>query len=151
MCPTDLIDLKKTSSPTDEWFSVDYSAATDQLSWKYSGAIFRYITQDLDDVHRERALSVLGPHSLHYPDSTGVPVYKGEQTNGQLMGSILSFPILCLANLGVYLEVTDDHQSNWPHHQRLSSVLVNGDDMLYAAPVSLWERHIETAGKVGLD
>jgi len=56
-----------------------------------------------------------------------------------------------LANLGVYLEVTDDHQSNWPHHQRLSSVLVNGDDMLYAAPVSLWDRHIETAGKAGLE
>ncbi len=39
--PTDLLDLSRKAEKTDHWFSVDYSAATDGLSWTYSGAIFR--------------------------------------------------------------------------------------------------------------
>jgi hypothetical protein len=72
-------------------------------------------------------------------------------TNGQLMGSILSFPILCLANLAVYLETTTDYQRGWSDKRRLSSVLINGDDMLYVAPESLWDVHKWVASQVGLE
>jgi hypothetical protein len=70
------------------------------------------------------------------------------QRNGQLMGSILSFPILCLANLGLYLEVIRDDPR--PLSEKLKGVLVNGDDMLYVAPDSLWDRHVSLGERVGL-
>jgi hypothetical protein len=71
-----------------------------------------------------------------------------QQTNGQLMGSPLSFPILCLANLGLYLEVLKDDPR--PLKEKLSGVLVNGDDMIYVARSSLWEDHIRVGDSVGL-
>jgi len=150
--PTDMLDLKVMAKTTDQWFSVDYSAATDGLSWKYSGRIFRFLIAELPKDQQDLALAVLGPHALHYPVKGGRDViFKGVQTNGQLMGSILSFPMLCLANLGVYLDVTRDSHQGWSDQQRLSHVLVNGDDMVYAADPSLWKRHVDIAGKVGLE
>jgi hypothetical protein len=151
-CPTDLLDLAKKAKTSDHWFSVDYSAATDGLSWKYSGAIFRKVIEDLPYSTRLLAESVLGPHRLHYPvQGRKDVVFKGVQQNGQLMGSILSFPILCLANLGVYLMATEDLQYSWSDKARLDHVLINGDDMVYAADPKLWSRHVEIAGKVGLE
>lgn len=152
LSPTDFMDLAENSSPTDHWFSVDYSAATDGLSWKYSGQIFKKIIEDLPEDMKILAGAVLGPHNLHYPVAgRSEVVFKGVQQNGQLMGSILSFPILCLANLGVYLLATNEVQFNWSDKARLRHVLINGDDMVYAAPPSLWERHVNIAAKVGLE
>lgn len=153
-CPTDLFDLVKAPSKDQtkkKWFSIDYSAATDGLSMKYSNRILWYIIQDLDYEVVDNALQVLGPHHLYYPmGPKRVPLYYGLQKNGQLMGSILSFPILCLANLGVYLITTQDFQHGWKRSERLNSVLVNGDDMLYVAPIDYWEIHIKNGLDVGL-
>jgi hypothetical protein len=152
-CPTDMCDLQRKAEKTDKWFSIDYSAATDGLSWKYSGMIFRYLISDLPKHQQEVALQVLGPHNLYYPKKDGRKGYelKGVMQNGQLMGSILSFPILCLANLGTYLLTTRESQREWTYEERLNHVLVNGDDMVYAADESLWEKHVSIARKVGLE
>jgi hypothetical protein len=152
-CPTDMIDLYQKVRPTDEWFSIDYSAATDGLSWQYAGAIFAQVIRRLPHWQQALALKVLGPHNLHYPVEIGRPCiqFKGVMTNGQLMGSVLSFPILCLANLGVYLDVTEQSQADWTAEERLNHVLVNGDDMVYAADPSLWPTHCSVAGQVGLE
>jgi len=151
-CPTDMIDLKAKASNTDEWFSVDYSAATDGLSWKYSSRLLASCIEELPRVEREIAMSVLGPHRLHYPN-VGRPgvTFKGVMQRGQLMGSILSFPILCLANLGVYLLANKDRFKSWSCDEILNHVLVNGDDMLYAAPSCLWDEHIRIGKAVGLN
>jgi len=149
--PTDIMDLARKAKPSDQWFSIDYKASTDYLSWRYSKKILEYVTSDLDEETRAQALSVLGPHRLHYPVDGGPCIeYRGTQTNGQLMGSILSFPILCLANLGVYLLNTQRVQESWKPYQRLSHVLVNGDDMLYASDPALWQSHITLGKGVGL-
>lgn len=150
---TDMIDLAKLAGPKYLWFSIDYSAATDNLSWRYSGRIFRHIISGLSEDEQLIALDVLGPHDLYYPirNGRGKVEYRGTQTNGQLMGSILSFPVLCLANAGVYLKTTEFDQAKWTDQQRLNHVLINGDDMLYAAPEELWERHIDIANRVGLE
>lgn len=152
--PTDVLDLKEKITGDEEWISVDYSGATDNLSWKYSGAILRYVIQDLPEKDQECALDVLGPHHLYYPNRQGTAYEKekrGTMRSGQLMGSILSFPILCLSNMGLYLDVTRDYQLGWTPEERLHAVLVNGDDMLYCAPKELFYRHIETGRKVGLE
>jgi hypothetical protein len=171
-CPTDLIDLTERSAKDDEWFSIDYSAATDGLSWKYSSKILEFVLQDLPQCDRDLAFRVLGPHDLYYPRSrkemreikcfkpSGEKFeddfsdlrkkFRGVQRNGQLMGSVLSFPILCLANLGVYLRTTRELHRDWDNEDRLKHVLVNGDDMLYTAPVALWKNHISNGEAVGL-
>lgn len=153
--PCDLIDLRKMADASDgvdwEWFSIDYSAATDGLSYQYTSQIFDFITRDFPTGKREMFRKVLGMHCLYYRNPDGEMIYKGLQNNGQLMGSILSFPILCLANLGVYLLNTQEQQSGWNDDQRLSHVLVNGDDMVYCAPRCLWDSHTSLAASVGLE
>jgi hypothetical protein len=152
-CPTDLMDLMDHSSAEDEWFSIDYSAATDGLSAEYSRRILRHILQDVSDETRQLAEQVLGMHKLWYPDAKNKRLYRGMQQTGQLMGSPLSFPILCLANLGVYLLNTSDlhGERKLCHKERLKSVLVNGDDMIYRAPLALWSDHIAIGRDVGLE
>lgn len=157
-CATDIYNLLEMSREDYEWHSVDYSAATDNLSWEYSKKILEAVTSALPKKYRKLAEKVLGPHRISYPCDAHVGTF--DQTNGQLMGSILSFPILCLANLGLYLQCTKDWQSDWSYHRRLNHVLVNGDDMLYSSPktflnsenkeISLWERHVRFGEAVGL-
>jgi len=148
---TDIIDLREKALSDWKWFSIDYSAATDGLSWKYSGAIFRCLISQLPKHQFDLAMSVLGPHNLYYPTRGGDKEFRGVQRNGQLMGSVLSFPILCLANLGVYLLATKELQQGWTDAQRLQHVLINGDDMVYAGPKTLWEEHVAIGKRVGLE
>jgi hypothetical protein len=148
--PTDLTDIADYQR-TDyyrEWFSIDYSAATDGLSASLSRRILeRLLPCWLYPHERSRYLSVLAPHKCSYPSGEGIePV---DQVNGQLMGSILSFPVLCLANLGVYLAVTAERVPSL--ETRLRQVLVNGDDMLYAAPPSDYSVHREIGRACGLE
>lgn len=148
---SDLLDLTRGAQKDWKWFSIDYSAATDGLSWRYSGKIFEYLISSFPEQYKDLAMAVLGPHDLYYPDKKGKGVFRGKQRNGQLMGSILSFPILCLANLGVYLLSTQGFQRGWSYRDRLNSVLINGDDMVYAAPESFWDQHVNIGRAVGLE
>lgn len=152
LCPTDILDIKSVAEPTYQWFSVDYSAATDGLSWRFSEMILRFLLKNFPETDLSWALRVLGPHNLFYPDpgAPGSYTFGGVQRNGQLMGSILSFPILCLANMATYLLTMSDLQQGWSLEKRLSGVLVNGDDMVYAAPEEKWERHVKISGDLGL-
>jgi hypothetical protein len=156
-CSTDCYDLVKRALPTWEWFSIDYSAATDGLSFNYSGRIFDFITSGLPFEDRLLASQVLGLHELYYPVDKGfqnlsihIPEKMGMMTNGQLMGSILSFPVLCLANYGVYVEATKSIHEGWSDDEIKSHVLINGDDMVYAAPESLWGIQNRVGNDVGL-
>jgi len=157
MSPDMLQDLRENTPKGVplRWFSIDYSAATDGLSWKYSSRIFRFLIGGLPKPFYDQAMRVLGPHMLWYPDSTERPVWhrRGIQKNGQLMGSVLSFPILCLANLGVCLLNLSREQtfSDLTIDQRLRRFLINGDDGLYVSSESFWEGHIEVASAVGLE
>jgi hypothetical protein len=157
VCGSDIVDVAKKAEVGDNWFSIDYSAATDGLSWKYSGRILEFLIAKMNERDRDFARCELAPHDLYYPSfdkfsgRTGKPEYRGEQNNGQLMGSILSFPILCLANLGVYLLNTQNYQSGWSNSERLGHVLINGDDMVYAAKEKLWATHAEIGKRVGLE
>jgi hypothetical protein len=152
LCPTDLFDLAENrtilGSGRYEWFSIDYSAATDKLSARLSAAILSRITEGQDDALRSIWLSVLAPHMCQYPFPFSKQVRPVQQKNGQLMGSILSFPILCLANLGLYL--ANIEKDSRPLGDKLRGVLVNGDDMLYVGKHSMWEPHVELGKKVGL-
>jgi len=68
-----------------------------------------------------------------------------QQQNGQLMGSTLSFPILCLINfVAAWIAL-------FPHEEDFNElpILVNGDDILFRCPESLvprWYDSIINAG-----
>lgn len=150
-CPTMLYDLVEGSSEGHMWLSIDYKAATDNLSWYFSRKIFLEIIRDLPLDLKALAVQVLGPHDLWYPvpNEPGEREFWGTQRNGQLMGSILSFPVLCLANLGCYLHTVKDRKQ--PLWRKLKSVLVNGDDMLFTGTLGDYERHGEISHAVGLE
>lgn len=152
--PADLHDLVDRAQPSYEWMSVDYVASTDGLSWLFSQEILKSLIRELPEKVQKRALLALGPHRLHYPvykknGTWGAAEPAGIQRTGQLMGSILSFPILCLANLAVYLHASK-FNSHWDLDDRLKHVLVNGDDMLYCGPPETWRKHVKAGLAVGL-
>lgn len=156
--PTDLIDLKdaqQSMGSLDDhyWLSIDYSSATDGLSASLSREILFEILRPLGERNIEYfrlLLNVLAPHKISYPEVAGVKIPDVMQVNGQLMGSPLSFPILCLANLGLYLLVRSYTRPNIPVKDLLKAVLVNGDDMIYIGTEEEWNLHAHFGAKIGL-
>lgn len=148
----DLIDLAmnkvQTGTGQYEWFSIDYSAATDRLSARLSASILHYLVEGQDLAMQNVWKAVLAPHFCKYPFPYDKAVPAVQQVNGQLMGSILSFPILCLANLALYLTTVQEDTRSL--RDKLKGVLVNGDDMLYVAPSDLWKVHVQNGKRVGL-
>jgi len=142
--------------------SGDYQAATDAVSSNLGLAIQRYLVGRLPNADKLLADLVLGPHDLCYPPTKSDPAVcqwrghgdgpydakqvVGRQKNGQLMGSPLSFPILCLINLLVYLR-TNPHLSIGEAIQR---VLINGDNILYFGDPGRWALHKQVGLSVGL-
>lgn len=156
--PADLLEIRKntnvfTDSSVLEWLSIDYSAATDGLSASLSSAIMKELLGNLyfeNPGLYNMMLSVLAPHLVSYPKVAGVTLPDVLQKNGQLMGSVLSFPVLCLANLGLYLTVRQRTHEWAPLKNLLGSVLVNGDDMLYIGSKDEWNLHTELGERIGL-
>lgn len=123
--------------------SGDYTSATDLLNIE---ATLCAMEACMTGPVMRIALSALGPQLLEYYgpnwicklgledklDQLPTPVW---QRNGQLMGSFLSFPFLCLINAAVYREAYE----TW-HRVKISirdlPVLVNGDDIGFR---SSWE------------
>lgn len=66
------------------------------------------------------------------------------QSNGQLMGHVLSFPILCLVNYLVFRLVFRDLGRDAPN------VLVNGDDILFCATPTEYQLWKERTTECGL-
>lgn len=90
-----------------------------------------------------------------------------QQTNGQLMGSILSFPILCIINAALFLhsviewiEQSQEGQALYPDLTswdidldfcvREFGLLINGDDILFMGPQSLIDIWYQFVPQVGL-
>lgn len=157
--PADLLEIRNQTNvfmdaSEANWLSIDYSAATDGLSASLSSAIMKELLGNLyfeNPGLYNMMLSVLAPHFIRYPKVAGVQLEPVEQRNGQLMGSVLSFPILCLANLGLYLTVRKRTHEWAPLRNLLGSVLVNGDDMLYIGTRDEWDLHTELGKRIGLE
>jgi hypothetical protein len=157
-----------------KWVSGDYSAATDNQSINATKILIETFlsicsySEDIEDILR----SVIYEQTIHYPKPyiakrkfcfgcenvscsfcflNGQPLLEEEaieQTNGQLMGSVLSFPILCLANLITYWSALEERTGLQINPLELP-VLVNGDDILFRADdhlVEIWEEKIGQCG-----
>lgn len=126
------------------WISGDYSSATDGLHFDLSQVAMQEIAKVMDHIDPVVSSWVRyegGKHLLHYPEHTKLP--PALQENGQLMGSLLSFPILCLANA-----FTLNHSCGY----ELNSMpaLFHGDDLAARMPLSDYEKWRDFAGQIGL-
>lgn len=126
------------SGPNDVWISGDYSAATDSFAIEASKALLEGILESIDhEPTRRWAMKEISPHLLVYPPSSGLePVL---QQSGQLMGSLLSFPLLCLLN-----DCTARFIGLNP-----SQYLINGDDILMRTEKQnypLWKEKVRQFG-----
>jgi len=136
----------------DQWVSGDYSAATDNLKIAYTRGAFEtaLLRSGLSDEDKDILRSVLYEQELHYPDSQNKahdldPVM---QKTGQLMGSPLSFPILCTVNLVTYWMTLEARLGRRVPLGALP-VLVNGDDILFRCDeefYTAWKSNIAEVG-----
>lgn len=132
------------------WVSGDYSKATDRLKIGYSREAFEASLQashtpsDL----RELLRGVLYEQTLHYPLREKLDPVK--QSNGQLMGSTLSFPILCILNLIAYWSALERYLG---HDVPLDSlpVMINGDDILFRCDSRLYHLWLESVHEMGFE
>lgn len=67
------------------------------------------------------------------------------------MGSITSFPILCIVNLATFCRAFYEANRYWPSHKELCQrVRVNGDDILFSGDVHLIRAWSQAAKRMGL-
>jgi hypothetical protein len=151
-----LLDVIGRELAADESFlSGDYSNATNELrSW-----VSEQIADELSSV-----LALTGEEAILLKRSLTQHVLEDPETeehlpqqNGQLMGSVTSFPVLCIANASLCRYVME--KGTFANGDRRQSVvlplsrirlLVNGDDCLFPAN-EVVRRYWEQVGKfVGL-
>jgi len=138
----------------EEFVSGDYSAATDGLDIRVSKVILNRVLLHLSKEEQHLAphmRDILFEQVLMYPGWSKLdPVL---QQNGQLMGSILSFPVLCIANLFTYVLSLPEPLQSQVLSGRLKidrlPVLVNGDDILFRASDEHYERWLLSIRTVG--
>jgi hypothetical protein len=133
------------------WVSGDYEAATDNLHPDLSEECMEAICQKLHICPEDRLLllKALTGHEIAWV-GTGSGRTSARQVWGQLMGSPVSFPILCLVNAAItklwYEEMLG-------RKVRLIDLplLVNGDDILFWCPsVDAYTRWKELTTEAGL-
>jgi len=128
------IALRKTED--DMWLSGDYTAATDNFPMSVTDALIEGILSGIPHpATRAWARYECSAHVIEYPGGR-----IGEQTSGQLMGSLLSFPLLCFLNDYIV------SKSGFP----LGSYLINGDDVVACGPRETINKWRQNAPQVGL-
>lgn len=111
------------------WCSGDYSDATNQMDPRLSNAAWETVC---DVCAVPRALKSLGTrvltgHWLEVDKKNGILM---PQQWGQLMGSIISFPILCIVNATV-CRMAIEHDLDRDLTLSRAPLMVNGDDCLF--------------------
>lgn len=117
-------EIEKMKEIPGKWLSGDYSAATDGMHSQMMSVVIEELCSLLEIYYPDLIPYVLmeaSPHSIIYPSWTQIePI---DQTNGQLMGSLLSFPILSLVNAFTIGKATNLSMLDIP-------ALIHGDDVL---------------------
>jgi hypothetical protein len=140
-------------SPSGGFASGDFSAATDNVKIQLTKLCFEKILLRLcaqnnvsgDEISTYR--EVLYEHMIHYPTDYGeVSLEPVLQKNGQLMGSVLSFFILCLINFCTYWHAVEPQVTRY---QDLT-VLINGDDILFRCTPQQYNNWLNNLPYAGL-
>jgi len=152
--PLDLVTNRQLEwlirrSPTGSFASGDFSAATDNVKIELTRLFFELFLNRLAilktvSAHHMRILrAVLYEHEIEYPKSSGLD--NVVQANGQLMGSVLSFPVLCAINLCTYWHAVQPHCTDVDE----LNVLINGDDILFRTNRTFYQRWLDSLPLAG--
>nr|UJQ92771.1 MAG: putative RNA-dependent RNA polymerase [Narnaviridae sp.] len=128
--------LSRSSDEDELWLSGDYSSATDDFPMSVTNALIEGILSQIS--HEPTKMWVryeVSPHHIRYPGGK-----VGKQTCGQLMGSLLSFPLLCFLN---------DYVISRSGFKK-GSYMINGDDVVARGTLSNILRWKELCPKVNL-
>jgi hypothetical protein len=152
--------------------SGDYKSATDKLNINLTKLIFKQLLKIFKVEQKFQILfeSVLYEQLLTYPKHYTYLLKKEfpdiilddegrfviQQQNGQLMGSILSFPILCLANLICYKVALENYISSICSKKVILSyeelpVLINGDDIYFMTNNEFYKFWLNIIGIAGFE
>jgi DNA polymerase III delta prime subunit len=127
--------IKSTKTNQDLWLSGDYTAATDNFPMSVTNALLEGILEFVDNPStKEWARYECSSHVIEYPEGK-----LGVQSSGQLMGSLLSFPLLCFLNDFIVSEAGFSK----------GKYLINGDDVVACGPIDTinkWKRIAPTVG-----
>nr|APG77208.1 hypothetical protein [Hubei narna-like virus 10] len=158
--PDIALDTDVSTSPSDddqpEFVSGDYQSATDLLKPRATEIAEEEISRKLkgDDVCLRPALKrTLGMQQLEYPKTSLFCEHTATQLNGQLMGCVMSFLVLCLLNLNTYFKSLPLSVQklflNGKLAWRLLPVLINGDDILFRAKRLQRQKWVAAANDIG--
>lgn len=116
--------------------SGDYESATDNLNANVQRCILESILNNSTSIPKGiRDLALQSQELELY--ARGCP--KVTQRRGQLMGNLLSFPLLCIVNYLGFRYFVGEHP-----------VKINGDDIVFRAPMWKISRWMEGVGAAGL-
>jgi hypothetical protein len=159
-----LLDLDVVKlNPEWSWLSGDYTAATDNLRKCLSDHCLLEIGRvtNIPPDYLALAKKCLTGHTLdytkvkkHLPAESSVMI---EQGNGQLMGSPLSFPILCLINAALCKLAFEDNwcpDGDWSECREFRlrdlPILINGDDCVMFFSPEMKEGWYKVTAHAGL-
>jgi hypothetical protein len=139
---------EKTGMEFTHFVSGDYSAATDNLKIMYTKmGLWASDNSDVPLPYFKALETTLFEHEIHYPKDFVIQSFK--QGSGQLMGSPLSFPFLCIANMVAYKISLERHLGTAIKGFRGLPCLVNGDDILFRTNpehYELWKKEVASIG-----
>lgn len=124
------------SDPDDLWLSGDYTSATDNFPMSATNALIEGILSEISHKPtRDWVRWEVSQHDILYPKGR-----VGKQTSGQLMGSLISFPLLCFLNDYIVSTAGFDKKK----------YLINGDDVAARGSSQCIDRWRALAPTVGL-
>nr|UYL95452.1 MAG: RNA-dependent RNA polymerase [Tonghua Botou tick virus 3] len=118
-----------TRKPGEVFVSGDYESATDNLSMETQKSILSPILENATWVPN-------GIRDLAAASQQGILSFGGEeflQRRGQLMGNLLSFPLLCIVNYLAFRYYTGTRRGELP-------VKINGDDIVFRSSPEIAEK-----------
>lgn len=154
-------DFFRFQKPGETFISGDYKASTDNLrSWvseTIADAMFRQLGENVDILEfkgidnflpqlKMLVVRALTGHKILHP----VTGELHDQLNGQLMGSIVSFPFLCIANLSFCRLAIEICLGKKIPIGKLP-LFINGDDCLLRVPKTCYALWLEITRIGGLE
>jgi len=131
--------------------SGDYATSTDSIRSCFSRGIWNTICEWCEFprwVRRLGAKALVG-HRIHYP--TELDLDPVDQETGQLMGSIISFIVLCMANAGICLAGFRAEFEDAEKELRELPLLINGDDCVMLFTARQRSRWAQASAHIGMD
>ena len=124
--------------------SGDYSSDTDKMHQDVMISVMEEIIKELGEDHPLVPYITweMGIHEVHYPTWTSIKPIN--QVRGQLMGSLLSFPVLCMANACTLALSLNRGLKDLPG-------LVHGDDLAFRTNKTGFKAWNDIAKSIGFE